>query len=141
MRRTNTDDMRRPHDVRLTKHGDARQTIMIVDDDVAVHSTIASILRLYEYRTIEFTSGRDCIDYPEHDSVDAILLDLNMPNVDGTTVYRTLRKAGICTPVLLVTALPYSIEAQKLLQEGIAGIVPKPLDIDELITKLAELFE
>lgn len=140
MRSTNVDAMRHPLGAPVAERNHTRRTILIVDDDVAVHSTVASILHLFDYATIEITDGQDCIDYPGHDAVDAILLDLNMPNVDGTTVYRRLREAGVRTPVLLVTALPYSAEAQALLQEGVADIVPKPLDIDELITKIAELF-
>jgi len=77
--------------------------IHLVDDDDAVRTTLARLIRLSGYEVREYASGAELLQSADHLDSGCILLDLNMPDADGIAVNQSLKARSIDIPVILVT--------------------------------------
>jgi DNA-binding response OmpR family regulator len=107
--------------------------ILIVDDDAPTRRLIATALTAEGYRVRDAAGGREAIELARRDPPHLILLDVNMPLVDGWQVLEELRAtAGPQTPVVVMTA---GFAAQdRALTGGAQGYLAKPFDLDELLS-------
>jgi two-component system cell cycle response regulator DivK len=106
--------------------------VLIVDDNARNRKLAGDVLRLAGFRTIEAASAAEGIALASELLPDVILMDLRLPDLDGTEAARMLR-AGPRTsriPVVAVTALPLDAHEDWLFDAGFAGYVVKPIDID-----------
>lgn len=78
--------------------------ILVVEDDVRLAQALCRILEESGYNTDAVHDGQSGLDYAESDIYDVIILDVMLPKMDGFTVVSNLRRAGVNTPVLLLTA-------------------------------------
>jgi two-component system, cell cycle response regulator DivK len=108
--------------------------ILIVDDNDRNRKLAGDVLRMARFRTLEAGTAAEGIALASEHLPDVILMDLRLPDLDGTDAARTLRAeprtSGI--PVLAVTALPLDARDDWLFEAGFAGYIVKPIDIDEL---------
>ena len=112
--------------------------ILIVDDSNTNIILLEAILGNRGYEIIKTSSVREAIPYLEHSLPDLILLDLLMPKVSGYKFLEDIRKNKHTknVPVMIVTAVnekESKIKTQKL---GIIDYIEKPINIQELITKV-----
>ena len=82
----------------------AAQRILVADDDEAVCDTIEDALHLAGYLTMRARDGQMALDRVRNDRPDLVILDVNMPKVDGFEVLRKMRSLSITTPAILLTA-------------------------------------
>ena len=84
-----------------------KRTILIVDDDESVRQTLAEVLMLAGYETVEAASGQDAIAVAMNRHIDSFLLDMEMPRMSGVEVCRAIRKLGNyqTTPIIFVTGV------------------------------------
>jgi two-component system, OmpR family, response regulator MprA len=78
--------------------------VLVVDDDPDVRDSLARALRLSGYAVTTAVHGADALDTVARSPVDLIVLDVQMPVVDGFDACRMLRARGDATPVLVLTA-------------------------------------
>jgi len=107
--------------------------VLIVDDNDRNRKLAGDVLRLAGFRTIEAASAAEGIALATELLPDVILMDLRLPDLDGTEAARMLR-AGPRTsriPVVALTALPIDARDDWLLDAGFAGYIVKPIDTDE----------
>lgn len=110
-------------------------TILVVEDSEDTRAVIRLELERWGYRVVEASNGREAIEMTEHLCPDLILMDLNMPEVDGLTAAGAIRKyneqcAGV--PIIAVTAYDtFGIE-EAALEAGCDAYVRKPLDMSQL---------
>jgi len=107
--------------------------VLIVDDNDRNRKLAGDVLRLAGFRTIEAASAAEGIALATELLPDVILMDLRLPDLDGTEAARMLR-AGPRTsriPVVALTALPIDARDDWLLDAGFAGYIFKPIDTDE----------
>lgn len=78
--------------------------ILVVEDDVRLAQALCRILEESGYKTDAVHDGQSGLDYAESGIYDVVILDVMLPKVDGFTVVSNLRRAGVNTPVLLLTA-------------------------------------
>jgi two-component system, sensor histidine kinase and response regulator len=114
--------------------------ILIVDDSPEILSITEAILAAAGYETIAYTDGTIALQIMELLPPDLIVLDVNMPNIDGFEMTRRIRSnsAWDLTPILLFTALDRS-QAVFGLECGADDILGKPVSIDELLGKVSLL--
>ena len=115
-----------------------RERIMIVDDDPSIRSTIALVLDDEGYDVIEARDGREALALLAPSEPGAIILDLNMPVMDGSTFYRELRARGLQTPVVILSAVNAVRVGQEL---GANAALNKPFDIDVLVSTVSRIVE
>jgi two-component system, sensor histidine kinase and response regulator len=114
--------------------------ILIVDDAPEILSITDAILSSAGYETIAYTEGLIALQIMELMPPDLIILDINMPNIDGYEMTRRIRSNSIwdLTPILLFTALDPS-QAVLGLECGADDLLAKPFSIEELLAKVSLL--
>ena len=84
-------------------------------------------------------NGQEALDIALREPLDAILMDMQMPIMDGYTAAGRLRAAGITTPIVAMTAHAMIEDEKKCLEAGCSHFMSKPVDVDKLLKLLADL--
>ena len=115
-------------------------TILYVEDHPDNMTLVRRILQSQGYTLIEANTGSKGILIAETQDLDVILLDVNLPDIDGHEVARRLRtskKTSLATvPIIAVTANAMKGDAQKALDAGCDLYISKPINIQELSDKV-----
>lgn len=114
-------------------------TILIVDDEEAIRTGLASALKRARFRVIEARDGLEGLALVEKRRPDIIVLDILMPEMDGREVCRRLRQANDWTPVIMLTQIDATGEKISSLEEGADDYLNKPFDSYELIARIRAL--
>ena len=113
--------------------------VLVVDDEPSVRNALSQALVLDRYEVREAGDGRAALDHLVDHRVDAIVLDVAMPGVDGLEVCRRLRSAGDRTPVLMLTARETVDDRVAGLDAGADDYLVKPFALRELKARLRAL--
>jgi two-component system OmpR family response regulator len=110
--------------------------ILIVEDEATTGEYLAKGLREASFTVEQVGNGRDALSLASREQFDAIVLDRNLPGLDGLSVLRALRAAGIEIPVLILSALGHADERVRGLRAGAQDYMTKPFSFDELQLRL-----
>jgi len=110
--------------------------ILVVDDNLSLLDQIRQILTNQRYIVETATDGEEALDKLFDTPFDAIILDIMMPRTDGLTVLEQARKAGVDTPVILLTAKGDVEDRVKGLDLGADDYLAKPFSLDELLARV-----
>lgn len=113
--------------------------LLIVDDDRFIVRTLTDILRLKGYQAEGAYSGEEALTAVERCPYDAVLMDIRMPGLSGVEVFRLIRRCLPRTRVILMSAYTDSELAAAAEQEGVVRVLPKPVDMAEVLTLLESL--
>jgi DNA-binding NtrC family response regulator len=116
-------------------------TVLIVDDDEAMRDGLAEAILDFGHRAIAATGGRAALALLEATAVDAILLDLRMPDMDGLELMRQLRgrSPDKVPPIAILTAFASSSNTIEAMRLGAFDHVPKPVGRKELATLIERM--
>ena len=110
--------------------------LLFAEDEVSMAEAVTDILTYHNYTVDTVYDGADALDYARAEQYDGIILDIMMPKRDGLSVLHSLRKKGIGTPVLFLTARD-AVEDRVLgLDSGADDYLVKPFAFDELIARI-----
>ena len=113
--------------------------ILVVDDDLAVCRSIDRALRLEGYEVATVATGHEALEAVAQNSPDALVLDLQLPDLDGLQVCRRIREAGNDTPILMLTARHGIDDRVQGLDAGADDYLVKPFALEELLARLRAL--
>ena len=113
--------------------------VAIVDDDAAIRSALGRALRIENYDVELFEDGSSALRAIQLRAPDAIVLDLQLPDIDGLEVCRRIRRAGDATPILMLTARDAVNDRVEGLDVGADDYLVKPFDLAELLARLRAL--
>jgi two-component system, NtrC family, response regulator HydG len=113
--------------------------VLIVDDDRRLTHTLADILTVSGYRPFEAWSAEQALEMVSSEVFDCILSDIRMPGLSGVELHREVRRILPGVPVLLMTAYAADYHISQGLEEGVIGVLDKPLDISLLLDLLSSL--
>ena len=113
--------------------------VLVIDDSEDNRFLITQILQSSGALTDEAENGFVGLAMAMQNSYDIILMDLQMPVMDGRQATVNMRKQGIKTPIIALTAHALKEEKQKALQEGFTDYLTKPINRDVLITTIDSL--
>jgi diguanylate cyclase (GGDEF)-like protein len=113
--------------------------ILLVEDDELLAQQLSTVLTHQHYVVDCAEDGQAGWDLLESFDYDLILLDVQLPKLDGITLCRRLRSQGTQTPVLLLTALETTTSKVVGLDAGADDYLTKPFDIDELLARVRAL--
>jgi two-component system, cell cycle response regulator DivK len=107
--------------------------VLIVDDNERNRRLSGEVLRAAGFRTIEAATGAAGIALAADRMPDVILLDIELPDMNGADVARELRREARTAriPVVAHSARPYVGEDDRLLEAGFVGYLEKPIDVRE----------
>ena len=114
-------------------------TVLLADDDRAIRDSLVRAMELEGYRVIPVPNGVQALNEVRRSGVDAAVVDVMMPGVDGLDVCRLLRADGYRTPILLLTARAETSERVEGLDAGADDYLVKPFELDELLARLRAL--
>ncbi len=112
----------------------SKQKVLIVDDNTNNIRLAADTLKSLNVSIIFATSGFKAIDIVKEDSIDLILMDINMPEMDG---FETVKKLNTNIPIIFVTALNDKDSILKAFREGGVDYITKPFYPEELIARVS----
>jgi len=112
--------------------------VLVVDDGNENRELVRLVLEETGLQVIEAENGQIALDQVAAHEVDLILMDMQMPVMDGVTATRKLRALGVTTPILALTANAMKGFEAEINDAGFTGFHTKPLDIDTLLADLAE---
>lgn len=115
--------------------------ILIVDDDKRMTHTLADILNMAGYEAVEASSGPQALELVRAQAFDCVLTDVRMPEMDGVEFHHLLRQFQPGLPVVLMTAYAADEIIRKGLEEGVVGVLDKPLDISQLLAFFGSLIK
>ncbi|HMR98726.1 MAG TPA: response regulator [Anaerolineales bacterium] len=118
-------------------------TVLYIEDHPDNMTLVRRILQSESYTLIEAKTGLQGIFFAETEDVDLILLDINLPDIDGYEVARRLRvskKNRLAEiPIIAVTANAMKGDHQRILDSGCNFYIAKPINIQELLDKVEGL--
>jgi two-component system, cell cycle response regulator DivK len=111
--------------------GPARPLVLIVDDSEKNQKLTRIVLRAAGFSTLEAATGAEAISLAREHLPDVILMDLRLPDMDGTDAARTLGDAAHTAriPVVALSSSPLEGVGGWLLDAGFAGYLQKPIDV------------
>jgi len=113
--------------------------ILLIEDDQDLAATLVQYLALENIRCDHAASGLSGVQLAEQHSYDALLLDLNLPRLDGLSVCRRLRNRGNDTPILMLTARDQLSDKLDGFNAGTDDFLVKPFELQELVVRITAL--
>lgn len=117
----------------------ARRTVLVVEDDPGVRSTLDHLLRFEGYRVLTTADGQEALELLEHRRPDLAVVDVVMPRLDGLALCRMLRRRGDRLPVLVLTARHQLGDRVAGLDAGADDYLAKPFATEELLARIRAL--
>ncbi len=114
--------------------------ILIVEDEPKNITLLRDLLQVSGYSTIEATDGKQGVELAKAKKPDLILMDIQMPVMDGLEATRILKADATTSniPVLALTSYAMKGDEERILQAGCDGYLAKPFNIRELLKTVAE---
>ncbi len=114
--------------------------ILIVDDEPKNVTLVRDLLRVNGYSTSEATDGKQGVDLAKSGKPDLILMDIQMPEMDGLEATRILKTDAATRniPILALSSYAMAGDKERILKAGCDGYLSKPFNIKELLKTIAE---
>lgn len=119
-----------------TSSDSAEARLLVVDDEPNIRDLLASSLRFAGFEVIAAADGASAFHETTQSHPDLIVLDVMLPDMDGFTVTRRLREAGITVPVLFLTARDDMRDKIQGLTVGGDDYVTKPFGLEEVVARI-----
>ncbi|MEI6632929.1 MAG: response regulator [Chlamydiota bacterium] len=113
--------------------------ILIVDDEPHIVEMLKSRLEANDYKVLSACNGEEGLKKVQDENPGLIILDVMMPEMDGWTFLKELKREGKHIPVIILTAKEKMQDLFEL--EGIKDYIVKPFKADELLEKISKYFK
>ena len=118
-----------------------RAKVLIVDDDPSARKILQGRLRIMNVQTLVASGGSEALEQIRRETPGVVLLDLQMPKMSGIDVLKSLKREGLETTVIVVTAHATIETAVEAMKEGAYDFITKPVDSKHLEVVLDKAFE
>lgn len=117
-----------------------RKRVLVVDDDLPLRGMLSAALRQHGFQVFLAGDGNEAHRALTLNNPHIVLLDLMMPGMNGWDFLQRLRETGYLgkTPVIVISA-HLRVDPQAVLQMGASAMLPKPFNLDELISLIEHL--
>jgi DNA-binding response OmpR family regulator len=115
--------------------------ILIVEDESTLRRLEKNFLEKKGFVVDDVDNGQEAVSKVEINEYDCILLDLNLPKIDGITVAKKIREKGDNTPIIMVTARSQIYDKLEGFDSGADDYITKPFDMKELVARINSLIK
>lgn len=115
-------------------------TILIAEDNESNYRLFQSILKR-EYNLVHAWDGKEAVNLYKLHTPQIILMDINMPVMDGYEATREIRKLSLDVPIIAVTAFAYASDEQRAMENGFDGYMAKPISAPQLRQQIAAILQ
>lgn len=110
--------------------------ILVVDDESGVRDLIVDALSLVSLASVTASHGMEALNKIREEQIDLVILDINMPIMDGYEVLKRMRESSITVPVIVLTARQDREDTKRAFELGADDFVRKPFGIEELTLRV-----
>jgi two-component system, OmpR family, response regulator len=114
-------------------------TVLLVEDNASLARNMARYLEAEDYDVLVAADGQEALDLAESITLSIVILDLNLPKIDGIDVCRCLREQWQDLPIIMVTARSAKAEIIQGLEAGGDDYLVKPFEMEELVARMRAL--
>lgn len=114
-------------------------TVLVVEDDQGVRESLVVVLQVQGYNVHGVERGEAALEHVRTEQPDLIVLDVNLPGIDGIETCRQIRAGGRMGPILMLTARHEIADRVSGLDAGADDYLPKPFALDELLARVRAL--
>ena len=115
--------------------------VLIVDDNEDNRDALKRRLQRRGFDVVTAAGGQHGVEQASADSPDVILMDMNMPELDGWEATRLIREQGIRVPVIALTAHAMAGDRQRAIDAGCTEYHTKPVEMDKLLGMIESLLQ
>ncbi len=112
--------------------------ILIVDDNEINRAVAASMLEQHRAKTFQVDNGKKAIELTKCFTFDLILMDYQMPIMDGIQASKALRENGLTLPIIAMTAAGFDEDIESYFEAGMDGVIIKPFQSDQLVNEVVK---
>ena len=114
------------------------RSVLAVDDSASIRSLVSYVLKQAGFEVVLAEDGQEALDYAQENTVDLVLTDINMPNLDGIDLIKGLRALTHYkyVPLLVLTTEGGTDKKMEGKAAGATGWIVKPFDPDQLVTTI-----
>jgi len=128
------------HSLSKNEHHTAR--ILLVEDDLLNRGLMMEQFKIAGFNSIIVAEdGREAVDLVLQHNPDLVLMDIQMPEMDGNEAIATLKQKGYAGPIVALSASAMKEDIEKSLKAGAADFITKPLDFDTILLKVNKYFK
>ncbi|NCP56742.1 MAG: response regulator [Piscirickettsiaceae bacterium CG_4_10_14_3_um_filter_44_349] len=113
--------------------------LLLVDDNAMMQKIQSTILQKLGHQTSVVSSGQQALAVLSSQAFDCIVMDMQMPEMDGLETTRRIRKSGNFTPIIALTGNDDDASKQACLQAGMNGFLTKPMQTAQVNLMLAKV--
>jgi two-component system cell cycle response regulator DivK len=115
--------------------------ILVVEDNPKNLKLVRDVLLHWGYEVVVATSGEDGVRVATQERLDLVLMDLQLPGIDGTEALQRIRSASTerAVPVVAVTAFAMNDDRERALRSGFDGYLEKPVSVRDLRGQVQDL--
>jgi two-component system chemotaxis response regulator CheY len=118
--------------------------ILVVDDSALMRGLVRRAIASFgpdgELSVHEAGNGEDALRAIERATIDLVLLDWNMPVLDGLSFVKKLRARGVSTPIVMISAVTDPARIMEAAEAGVSDYIEKPVQVAELWERIQEHF-
>lgn len=113
-----------------------RPKVLVIDDEIGVRELIGDALSMSNISASQAIDGLEALSLLRRESFDLLILDINMPKLDGLALLEKLRSEGLSVPVLMLSARADKSDINQGLRLGADDYLTKPFSIEELVLRV-----
>ena len=118
---------------------DTNKKVLLVEDNELNYEIAKTVLEEAGFRVDGASNGKEAVDKASDNAYDVILMDIQMPIMDGYEATKELRRLGNKTPIIAMTANAFSEDRKKAKDVGMDGYIPKPINVNKLVSTIMNI--
>lgn len=121
--------------------GDGKKTVLVVEDNVLIRELTSAVLKEAGYNIVVAKDGADALMRLGRESVDLMLIDVDLPYIDGHSMLKALRESGSEVPAIFMSGLPGEEVELKAFDVGAADFIRKPVKNNVLVARVQKVLK
>lgn len=118
-----------------------KKTLLLLEDDIALNETLVDYLESLDYSVVPVYDGNSALDAIYENSFDLLLLDVNVPDINGFEVLKQTREQGTTTPAIFITSLNSMSDLENGYNSGCDDYIRKPFALQELKLRIQTILK
>ena len=118
-----------------------KKKLLLLEDDMALNETVVDYLENLNYDIISVYDGNSAIDTIYENNFDLLLLDVNVPDINGFEILKNIREQDITTPAIFITSLNSMIDLENGFESGCDDYIRKPFALKELKLRIETILK
>ena len=106
--------------------------LLLLEDDMALNETIVDYLENLDYDVVSVYDGNSAIDTIYENNFELLLLDVNVPDINGFEILKSVREQGVTVPAIFITSLNSMVDLENGFDSGCDDYIRKPFALKEL---------